>query len=245
MRKLSLSNPSFRYLEKSFSEWLDVQGYAQSTVYNLPNHVREMLYYLEEQGIHHIRELSISHIEAHYNNLKQRSNQRQGGGLSNAHLNKHIQAMRKFTQYLRKVGRLDIPSKLRDEATESKIIWLNLEEIKQLYAAQRKSFKYNLPRDHRSIRARDKAMLAVYYGCGLRRTEGVHLDVGDVYFDNEILHVRQGKNYKERLVPINRSSFCNCKGISTIITKLLKGANTEALFLSRKVQKHARSKPVC
>ena len=237
MRKLSLSNPSFRYLEKSFSEWLDVQGYAQSTVYNLPNHVREMLYYLEEQGIHHIRELSISHIEAHYNNLKQRSNQRQGGGLSNAHLNKHIQAMRKFTQYLRKVGRLDIPEvSLRDEATESKIIWLNLEEIKQLYAATEKvTYKYNLPEEIiEAIKARDKAMLAVYYGCGLRRTEGVHLDVGDVYFDNEILHVRQGKNYKERLVPINRSSLLQLQRyIYDYRPRLLKGANTEALFLSR------------
>jgi len=237
MRKLSLSNPSFRYLEKSFEEWLEVQGYAPSTVYNLPAHVRELLFYLEEKGINQIKELSISHIEEHYNNLRQRSNQRQGGGLSNAHLNKHIQAMRKFTQYLRKVGRLEIPEVyLRDESTDSKIVWLNLEEIKELYAASDKViYRYNLPTEIiEALRARDKAMMAVYYGCGLRRTEGVHLDVGDVYFDSEILHVRQGKNYKERMVPINRTSLLQLQGyVYDHRPKLLKGAKTEALFLSR------------
>lgn len=237
MRKLSLSNPAFRYLEKSFEEWLDVQGYAPSTVYNLPAHVREMLHYLEGIGIHHIKELSPSHIQEHYNNLKQRTNHRRGGGLSNAHLNKHIQAMRKFTQYLRKVGRLEIPEiELRDEATESKIIWLTVEEIEQLYKATAKvTSKYAAHQETvEAIQVRDKAMLAVYYGCGLRRTEGVHLDVSDIHFDNEILHVRKGKGYKERFVPISKSSL---KHLQTYIydyrPKLLKGAKTEALFISR------------
>ncbi|MCG8307488.1 MAG: phage integrase N-terminal SAM-like domain-containing protein [Cytophagales bacterium] len=94
MKKLSLSNASYRYLEKSFKEWLDVQGYAQSTVYNLPLHVRELLHYLEALDISQIKQLKVSHIESYYQKLQERSNQRRGGGLSNSHLNKHIQAMR-------------------------------------------------------------------------------------------------------------------------------------------------------
>jgi len=31
MKKLNLENASYRYLEQSFKEWLDVQGYAAST----------------------------------------------------------------------------------------------------------------------------------------------------------------------------------------------------------------------
>ena len=50
MKSITLENPSFRYLEKSFGEWLDVQSYSASTVYNLPLHVREILGYLEGQG---------------------------------------------------------------------------------------------------------------------------------------------------------------------------------------------------
>jgi integrase/recombinase XerD len=49
-------------------------------------------------------------------------------------------------------------------------------------------------------------MLAVFYGCGLRRREGSSLEVDDLNFDRRILHVRKGKNYKERLVPFSKSS---------------------------------------
>ena len=139
MKNLTLENPSFRYLEKSFGEWLDVQGYAPSTVYNLPLHVRELLHYLEGQRLNNIKDLTVHNIRDYYEKLKERSNHRRGGGLSNAHLNKHIQALRKFTQYLRKVGRLQIPEiDLKDEATESSVKWLTVAEIEDLYKASYK-----------------------------------------------------------------------------------------------------------
>ena len=52
---------------------------------------------------------------------------------------------------------------------------------------------------------RDRAMLAVYYGCGLRRNEGVNLDTGDILPGKNLLFVRKGKNYKERYVPITEA----------------------------------------
>ena len=237
MKKLALSNESFRYLEKSFEEWLDVQGYAESTVYRLPPHVRELLHYLEAQGISHIKELTIKDIEQYYQQLKERSNQRRGGGLSNGHLNKHIQALRRFTEYLRKVGRLEIPEpKLENEETESKIIYLTVEEINHLFKAtyQKSEKKLNATEAViEAIQARDRAMLAIFYGCGLRRNEGVCLDVGDINFDRSILHVRKGKNYKERLVPISKT---NLKYLTEYIydhrPELLKGSKNEAIFIS-------------
>jgi integrase/recombinase XerD len=33
-------------------------------------------------------------------------------------------------------------------------------------------------------------MLAVYYGCGLRRSEGVALDTGDILFSEGLVRVR-------------------------------------------------------
>ncbi len=237
MKKLILQNESFRYLEQSFKEWLDVQGYAPSTVYNLPNHIRELLHYLESNSIHHINELNTQRIEEYYQQLKERGNQRRGGGLSNAHLNKHIQALRRFTEYLRKVGRLSIPEiQLENEETEHKLTYLTEEEIDLLFKASRQTDQRNpnkSPAIHEAIQARDRAMLAVFYGCGLRRSEGVGLDVGDVNFDRNVLHVRKGKNYKERFVPISKT---NGKYLSEYIydhrSELAKGNKTEALFIS-------------
>ena len=236
MKKLALANSSYKYLEKSFREWLDVLGYAPTTVYNMPNLIRELFYYLEQQQVSNIKELDISHIESYYQTLKERSNQRRGGGLSSAHLNKHIQALRKFITYLRKVGRLEIPHiKLANEESENKLIYLTEGEIRELFEATQKatSNKNKSAEVVTAIQARDRAMLAVFYGCGLRRTEGVSLDVGDINFDRSILHVRKGKNYKERLVPISKT---NLKYLTEYVydhrPELTKGSKVEALFIA-------------
>ena len=236
MKKLPLKNPSFRYIEQSFREWLDIQGYAQSTVYNLPNHIRELLHYLEQQDINQIKDLDIKHINAHYEILKERSNQRRSGGLSGGHLNKHKQALGKFTDYLRKVGRIQLPAiKLEHIEEEHTPVYLIEQEIKDLFTAsyQRPEGKISMSEETLlAIQSRDRAMLAIFYGCGLRRNEGVHLDLSDINFDRAVLHVRKGKNYKERLVPINRTSLKHLQEYIYDHRPQLAKSKIEALFLS-------------
>lgn len=243
MKSLALSNPSFRYLEQSFKEWLDVLGYAPSSVYNMPIHVRELLHYLEGKGIKDIKQLDNKHIKAHYTKLKERSNARHGGALGNNHLNKHIQAIRKFSDYLRQVGRLELPAVPlhNEEADNEKITVVTEEEIKQIFAAT------YLPPDMRmslspaqieAMQSRDRAMLAIYYGCGLRRNEGVKLDVGDINFDRALLHVRKGKNYKERFVPISKTSLKHLQEyVYDHRSELLHGSKSEALFISLRARR--------
>lgn len=205
MKKLILKNESFQYIEKSFREWLDILGYAESTVYNLPNHIRELLYYLEQHHIHHITELDTPIIKAYYENLKLRSNDRKGGSLSNGSLNKHLQALYKFSDYLRQSGRLVLPTlNIEWESDDTnEIETLTQNEIEQLYKS---TYGYNENNKLAPFNARDRAMLSVFYGCGLRRNEGYHLDLNDIDFDRRVLHVRKGKAYKERFVPFNKTN---------------------------------------
>ncbi|MBM6755260.1 site-specific tyrosine recombinase XerD [Collinsella tanakaei] len=53
---------------------------------------------------------------------------------------------------------------------------------------------------------RDRAMLEVLYGCGLRASELVGLDGGDLYLDDGYLRIF-GKGSKERLVPITGTAL--------------------------------------
>lgn len=239
MKSLTLINPSFRYLEQSFKEWLDVMGYAPTSVYAMPLHVRELLYDLEGKGMKHIKELDNKSIQRYYNKLKERSNQRREGGLSNNHLNKHIQALRKFTDYLHQVGRLEIPAlNLKNEEEDAKTAAvLTEEEIQLLFKAtyrmpERKASCLN-DQQVEAIQARDRALLAIYYGCGLRRNEGVNMNVSDINFDRALVHVRKGKNYKERFVPVSKASL---KYLQDYVydhrPELLHSSKADALFLS-------------
>lgn len=246
MKSLALKNASFRYVEQSFKEWLDVLGYAPVSVYNMPLHVRELLHTLESKGINNIKDVDIKDIHAHYRKLKERSNQRRGGGLSNNHLNKHIQALRKFTDYLRQVGRLTLPELQikNEEASAKDIDVITEEEMQLMFKATYKTTAserphYNLSATQtEAIQARDRALLAIFYGCGLRRNEAVSLDVGDINFDRAMLHVRKGKNYKERLVPISKTSL---KYLQDYVydhrPEILLGNKSEALFISMKLKR--------
>lgn len=208
MKKLPLVSPSFRYLETAFKAWLDVLGYASMSVYNMPHLVREFFHYLETQGHTHITHLQPTDYPKYFAYLSARTNERRGGGLSNNYLNKHLQAIEKLLEFLRHKGHETLPSlNVRHlPLTTPEITVLSSEAIQALYhtAAQ---LQQDTPKaKHQALYARDQAMLTVYYGCGLRKNEGVHLELNDINFDTRILHVRKGKNYKERLVPLSKAN---------------------------------------
>ena len=54
---------------------------------------------------------------------------------------------------------------------------------------------------------RDRAILTIYYGCGLRRNEGYHLNLSDVNFDRGILRVRKGSKAG---IKIRTGLNCTC-----------------------------------
>jgi integrase/recombinase XerD len=180
-------------------------GYCKESTDHMPAIIREFLHYLEANKINQITELQPKHYKSYFNHISSRSNLRRGGGLSNNYLNKHIQSLEKFYEFLIHKGTQGVPPvNLRQLKLETRdITFLTEEEIKQLYKAT--EIESNHPKQE-SFNSRDRAMLTVFYGCGLRRNEGVHLSVDDINFDRRILHVRKGKNYKERLVPFSKNS---------------------------------------
>ena len=202
MKKLKLQNESFKVLVTSYKEWLDILGYAESTVYYLPNHLQEFFYYLEQNNIKKVNNITTKTVKDYYQYLQERSNERQNGALSKSYLNKHQQALKKFKEYLQNHNHTGINIHLKTEQnpTEEKLNILTLSEIKELFTA------CNYSHESERIRLRDKAMLVILYSCGLRRNEAIHLDTSDVFFDKERILVRKGKNYKERFVPINRKN---------------------------------------
>jgi len=54
---------------------------------------------------------------------------------------------------------------------------------------------------------RDRAILEVFYSCGLRRAELARLEITDVNRDRRTLRIRQGKGNKDRVIPIGQRAL--------------------------------------
>ncbi|HEY1212111.1 MAG TPA: tyrosine-type recombinase/integrase, partial [Bryobacteraceae bacterium] len=208
MKQLALQSEAYRYLVRSFGEWLATVGYNEQAVYQLPNYVQELLYYAESRGYTALSQLDSTLILEHYSRLKKRPNQRRGGGLSNNYLNKHQEAYKRLSDYLRQSGKLLLsPLDLDTEEAEDRITAIvTTREIGLLYDVTRLAYETTKsdrgPAQHDALQLRDRAMLTVFYGCGLRRSEAHHLDKSDLDAGRGLLHVRKGKNYRERFVPL-------------------------------------------
>jgi site-specific recombinase XerD len=79
---------------------------------------------------------------------------------------------------------------------------------------------------------RNRALVELVYSAGLRSAEAVGLDLGDVDFEQELVHVRNGKGGKERVVPLGEvAAHWLARYLRDGRPALARGAN-DALFLS-------------
>jgi site-specific recombinase XerD len=53
---------------------------------------------------------------------------------------------------------------------------------------------------------RNRALVELVYSAGLRSAEAVGLDLGDVDFEQELVHVRAGKGAKDRVIPLGEEA---------------------------------------
>lgn len=238
MKRLPVTAAPYRQVEKSFKEWLQALGYAWQGVYYMPIQVRGLLHYLERQNKAELADITGEAIkDYYYNELKQRKNcLHDAGTLSNKHLNKNLQALRKFTEYLRQTGKLQIAELniKQEKIIENKPTVLTEEEIKQLYKATETipdKMKHAKPREfYEMLNLRDKALLSIFYGCGLRRNEGYHLNITDIRLESGLVHVRKGKGYKERFVPISKKGIENITAYLYDARPMLTRDNKEEAF---------------
>lgn len=227
MKHLKIKTDAYKYLEQSFKQWLNVLGYAAATVYSTPFMLREFFHWLEQQDITQIKDITARHLTDYYRYIKQRTNTRQGGGLSPAYINKHKQAITLFAQYVRQSGRYEMPyiQLERQYGEKESIKVLSVGDIQQLYQATHSNDTLYYAQE---IGIRDRAMLSVLYGCGLRRSEAKHLDTDDINLETKTLHVRKGKGNKARLVPLHSS---NAKHLEDYLY------NARPVLLNKKVKK--------
>lgn len=210
-------------LLRGLEQWLKVLGYSELSIPTILQGVQQFMIWLDAKEIHHLDQLQATYANEYMEHEQQRLGKRSGKPLSAGHLNKQIEALQLFSKYLRQTGKYATGFDLkRVEEQRALPTYLTQVEIQQLYEVTADNV----------LGMRDRAMLAVFYGCGLRLNEGVHLELRDVMRDKQILHVRKGKRYKERLVPMSAKTMAMITLYMDIARpQLLQQHQTDRLFL--------------
>ena len=208
--KTNITSPQFTALENSFLQWLKTLNYSDATIKTRKRNIREFLLYLERCDITGIEGMNEEKVKLFTRYLNRRENRRYGSGLMNASINVAIGSVNKFFEYLQQTGN-NVPDNLKylDKNYNPKNI-LTMKEIHQLYETtwQKHYFANELTQAKQdAVSQRDRAMLSIYYGCGLRKSEGVNLNTGDILIERKLVHVRKGKGNKERYVPLTENNL--------------------------------------
>lgn len=192
MVHLVIHSEQYNQLLEALTVFLEAKGYRKGTRYSIHLCIKELLYKLEERFVNVVRDIDQQHLQEHYQYLTIRPKVRTDGSLSSSMLGHHVYAWRVFFAWLESIEAihvnpltgLDFPRPFSPKRRA-----LLQDEIQKLYAA--------------SEQPRDKALLGVFYACGLRRSEGVALNNRDIDHTNGKLIVREGKFNKRREIPLH------------------------------------------
>ena len=175
--------------------------------------------YLEKKGIFDASLITLDDINEYLGLLKKEN-------MDSRSIARHTTSIKEFHKFLTKTNKI------------KKNVTLNLENIKQKkklpsvlsYNDLEKMLDIN---ENNAFKYRDKAMLELMYGSGLRVSELVNLTIYSIDFTNDILLI-EGKGKKERIVPLNSYSKKALINYLEVRNSLLKkgNGNPDKLFLN-------------
>ena len=155
-------------------------------------------------------------------------------GLSSSSIRRNVSAVRSYFRFMVEEGEL-----VRDpsERLETPKRWRTLPEV---LTADEASRLVAAPSLDEPLAFRDRAMLELAYGAGLRVSEWISIGVRDVLMEDHLVRVF-GKGSKERLVPIGRKAIgAVAIYLRELRPRLEKGQGKGVLFLNARGEPMSR-----
>lgn len=180
----------FDDLKTNFKLWLERLGYASSTIKHHIYALNLFLNFLSDQNIFYLHQIKGKHILAWQHHTEKQA-------ISAKTFQQRLGTLRVFDRFLEAFGYapiLTVKLKSIPDIRSQRII-LSQSEVKSIYNQTDQSLQG----------FKDRAMLAIYYGCGLRASEGLFLQLKDIDFKSNLLQVRKSKTYKPRYVPMSQA----------------------------------------
>lgn len=181
--------------------WAEVSRLAEQSLILRQRGLARFVVWAHERGLRHPKEFTRQVLESYQRHLYLARSQRDGQPLGLRTQQQLIGAIRGWCKWLTRDGHipanpaadLELP---RMPRTLPRTL-LSVDQVRQLMRQ---------PDVEGLTGVRDRAMLELLYGTGMRRSELMRLQLGDVNLAQATVFIRQGKGRKDRYVPMGESA---------------------------------------
>ena len=188
-------NPKYQLLLARLKDHLAARGLSPRTIPDYLHNVEIFLNYLEEIGITEIEEVD-RHIMADYQ-VKLLDHTYRGKPIGAKAKTRRLTTVKGFFQYLIKSGVVTSDPTVDVELPKTpKYLPRNILTKKEMGKL------LEIPNLNTPLGIRDRAIMEVFYSTGIRVSELCNLALNDVDTVRGELRVNQGKNAKDRVVPL-------------------------------------------
>jgi len=192
MEKFIVCSKEYREIYAQFMRYLHAIGYSDSSCKTFDTGVRDFLCWLERSNIA-LAEIGGNDVEDFYNHQQERCGLNTGAALSESCIEMRMYIVSLLFQYLQDTSQFEInPMGSLQYRKGHRVVRENLltvQDVQRLY--------------DECQTGRERSILGLVYGCGLRKHEMIKLNAKDVQIKNKMLYVREGKGGRKRCVPLS------------------------------------------
>lgn len=212
-----------------FEEYMNARGFSSRTITDYLHNVKLFLDYLHEIGIIRLDEIDRQLIAAYQVRLLDQTYRDRP--ITVVTRLKRLSTLRCFFEYLVKAGLTD-----QDPTSDLELPKRPKTLPKNILTKKEIGKLLSVPDLSGPLGVRDRAILEVFYSTGIRVSELCNLTVNDIDLANGELRVNQGKNAKDRIVPLGELA-CDYLEFYLRIRHQLAGSAQPVLFVSKSGKK--------
>lgn len=203
-------------------------GHSPRSVAGSRNRLLGFLAVAARAGVHSLRQIAIEVVRTYHDAMRRK------GLAASTRLNM-LSSVRCFLRWAHDAGTLqeDLAARIELPRPEKRLPPrpLSQKDLAELFAL--------FPQESRAP-ARDRVILELLYACGLRKSELLGLDVGDIDLDQSTIFVRSGKGNKDRVLPMHRRAASRLR--TFLLSRGQDLPRNTPLFVARPATSHLDSR---
>ncbi len=214
-KKQNISHTAFHGYLQHYVEYLGIQNYSVRTIESYDSRVRHFALWCEERTLEpqQITKPILERYQKHLFHYRQKN----GEPLSFRAQSIALQALKNFFKWMAQKNHM-----LYNPASEIQLPKIPRKLPREILTPEQISEIISQPDINTPDGIRDRTIMELFYGCGLRRSELTNLKLCDIHLPRSVLIVREGKGGQDRYLPLGET-------VQAWLEKYLNGTRDELI----------------